>query len=1043
MNRTFTFSGTRPDINGIEYPNMYFAEGLQYHDAVVNTAKKNYSKTSSVRSESTQVDVGSQIEYEIQATNGSETSSTVVKVEDTLSKGLKYVNNSAKIEVWSGNRKISESQVNPTPSSYIDTGQTLTWSSINVAAGQSIKLKYKVEVTQKAVTQVKNGAKVTIVGYLRNPVKARIEINYASDNGGTLVGEPKEQNLNPGDKPSGRTTTLNTGYCKRIGWKIDKAVTLENGTTKAANSTLTDAEVKQVVLAEANNGMTFTAIHQQCVTINYASDQGGTLTGIDKEENIPIGTNPQGSSRKFKSGYCEFKGWKIDKAVTLNDGTTKEVNSILTNDQVKQVKLTAANNGMTFTAIHTACPGPYKKVSSQSTITANQPVKKGEFIIYEIGYINTKDADGPVTITDTLTGLEYVEIVSQTGSATVAKNGNVVTFTEANAPGVNSTGGRTMRTITYKVKVTDDGTLGAVSNNATVKVNGDTPTPTTKIENPVPVKKYDAASTIKAVGEKAEKGQIITYNIKYKNTTNKTQTIVVTDELSKGLKYKKTLEIVGGTTKEPQKEVNNDTGVTKLTWSREVPAGVTEEIRYTVEVTGTTTLVNNNAKTTYTDPARTINVGSLYNPVPVKEWSVDSPSGLNGEVVQKGSIIEYSIKYSNPYGSAKKITIKDIPSEGLEYVKGSAKLDGVATEPQDPNAKTLIWELASVPAHASGELLLKFKVVANTVLVNNKATIKYDNGSEIDLDEPTNPNPYKDYSELTKYGKGGAAVKEGYQITYAIHYANALQENVTIQAEDNLYNLEYLKGTSKVKIGDTYADINDPVITQGENGRTKLVWEERILEPLEEETIEYTVKVLGKDVYVENGASTYYNGSKHNLNKLQNPVPIKTYAANSSVHKVDEYVKKGDIIRYSIKFKNTKDTETIITIADVLSKGLEWVSSETPKLNGKNVSSTIESKPNADSPTTLLWVEKLQPGQTYELTYSAKVTGETTIVENNATVMFEGDDPIGLDILRNPLEQIKTVPVPKTASLVSKIALAAGLILICAGGVVLFRRNQH
>ena len=205
------------------------------------------------------------------------------------------------------------------------------------------------EVKKVIVTQA-----ITFTAYHEAiPVPTQLTVNYASDGYGRITGKTTESVQENGN-PTGSTQEPNDGY-RFTCWKANVAVTLTSGESKAANTCLTDAEVKKVIVTQA---ITFTAYHEAIPTptptqynVTYISDENGEITGINSET-VEENNNPSGSTQKPNDGY-EFVCWVANVAVTLTDGETKKVDDCLTDAEVKKVVVT---QDIEFTALHLAIP---------------------------------------------------------------------------------------------------------------------------------------------------------------------------------------------------------------------------------------------------------------------------------------------------------------------------------------------------------------------------------------------------------------------------------------------------------------------------------------------------------------------------------------------------------------------------------------------------------------------------------------------------------------------------------------------------------------
>ena len=805
--------------------------------------------------------------------------------------------------------------------------------------------------------------------------------------------------------------------------------------------------------------------------VNHKSDAGGTINGVyDADGNVltyandgePVTTEPDeykaygdtsnGSKETIKDGYCSTLGWKAykyntDTSITLKNSRNATINpnaqGYYTLAQIKSAKIT---EDTTFKVFHKQCPPPEKRIKAETTPVANQPVKVGDVLTYEISYTNYKSTSQTVKIEDTLsTGLEFAGKVS--GSATTTSQIGAkgkITFTDTVAA-------HETKTIVYKAKVNSEAEE-RVENDAKVIVGNDPAVELNPIKNPIPSKTYGGTeSTNPGWNHKEVKvGQKILYKVKIPNTTTSATTVVLTDVLSKGLTYNKDIKVTDGTiTASTTPSVNSDTKETTLVWTITIPANKTAVVEYSATVNkDAINMVNNNAQAKYPNN-QTIQLAELHNPVPRKQYDENTANGANGMIVQKEDIITYNIGFANPKTTAQKIELRDTLSKGLAYKEGTAKICNVEktqcqkiTEVMTEDVRknqdgttTILWTINSMAGLGIKTIVYDIEVTGETVKVDNDFDIKYPGGNWTDINELKNPVSVKEYSKDTKAGYDQSAVAVRDRITYQIRYVNVAEEKVTATIKDKLSKgIEYVKGTAKIN-GEK---IEDPEISKDNR---VLVWT-RELEPEQEETLTYEVIVTGEMTEVNNEASMIYSNNpeiERKIGELHNPVPQKTYANTSKIKVFGEEVKKDDVITYSIAYSNVKDKKASIIITDQLSKGLEYRKS-TARINGKKTDPDNVVK--TANGTMLIWVTELEANKAAELTYEARVTGETAFVENNADIQYDSDPAIHLDELRNPLPGTPGVPVPNTASTVSKLAISIGALLMCVGGLVILKRRQ-
>lgn len=293
----------------------------------------------------------------------------------------------------------------------------------------------------------------------------------------------------------------------------------------------------------------------------------------------------------------------------------------------------------------------------------------------------------------------------------------------------------------------------------------------------------------------------------------------------------------------------------------------------------------------------------------------------------------------------------------------------------------------------------------------------------------------KSYASDTPSGKDKAMVSVDDIIKYEITLTpkTTWKEKVATTVTDTLSKgLEYEKNSAKV--GSTALE---PTITKNSNGTTTLVWKTNINAATK---LTYNVKVVKgyENNKVFNNAVATIANIKYNLGTLVNPLPSKEYASDTPNGKDGAKVKKADVIKYSITYRNSSNAKEKIKITDTISKGLKY------KKNSAKIGSTaLEPKvtENKDGTTTLVWEKEVEAGKEEVLTYSVDVTGGVSEVRNKAYLQYaklksgsttEFDDysnQIKLNELINPLD----VEVPNTGLNGSVYLIIIGILFIGAG----------
>ena len=238
----------------------------------------------------------------------------------------------------------------------------------------------------------------------------------------------------------------------------------------------------------------------------------------------------------------------------------------------------------------------------------------------------------------------------------------------------------------------------------------------------------------------------------------------------------------------------------------------------------------------------------------------------------------------------------------------------------------------------------------------------------------------KSYASGSK-GVGGAQVNVGEEITYQIKWSGG---NGTVTITDTLGNgLEF----SSVPSGCTTSGQKMTCTSSNASG-----------------TITYKAKVKSSaaGTSVCNSAIAKSGSEAKNLKKLCNPVPeykaSKIYASDTPNGKNNSSVKVGDVIKYSINYKNGADSSSVVVVTDTLSKGLEYVASSS-SLGEPTITK------NSDGTTKLVWNRNLAAKASESITYSAKVTNDADLYKvcNTAKVKIGNNNDYSLIPLCNPL----------------------------------------
>lgn len=285
LNRVYTFIAPQSGLADYSNPVMHQASGGIWNSAVVNGGLKSYSENTKAGKDGKEVKVGDEISYDIQYTNGDSSKSAKVVIKDTISKGLTYVKNSAKV----GDKKIE-----PTVKENDDGTTTLTWSGDNLTLEPASTglLTYTVKVNEKAEVMVNNKAVITVgnneyqVDELRNPLEVETPNptkKYADD---TKAGKDGSE-VKPGDSIKYSIKYTNN-------YNEEKEVVITDILSKGLTYEKSSANLSEPTVRSNTDGTTTLTwtIKEKAKSSNeltYSAKVGQGVTSVNNKAKIKIG----------------------------------------------------------------------------------------------------------------------------------------------------------------------------------------------------------------------------------------------------------------------------------------------------------------------------------------------------------------------------------------------------------------------------------------------------------------------------------------------------------------------------------------------------------------------------------------------------------------------------------------------------------------------------------------------------------------------------------------------------------------------------------
>ena len=830
----------------------------------------------------------------INITGKKEVNTSEAKVGDTLTYTIKLTNNenadgtvTVTDEIPAGTTLVEKSITN----NGVESNGTITWTDVEVKAGDTVEVSFKVTINSDTKTSVTNKAVIDgnkpteeVETKVANIIGAKSVDKSTAKVGDTLTYTIKLTNSGNGD---GKVTVTDeiptgtrikdentTGYNKETNtmtWsnvevkagksveltlevvvkddttdtvknvaKIDNKEIPEKPETKVANITGT----KTVDKTEAKVGDTLT----YTITLTNNGNADGTVTVTDE---IPTGTTLVADSITANGSYNEENKTITWTDVKVEAGKTAEVSfkATINSDTKTSVTNKAVIDGNK----------PTEEVETRiANITGAKSVDKstakvGDTLTYTITLTNSGNADGKVTVTDEVPTGTRIKDENTTG---YNKETNTMTWSN-----VEVKAGKSVE-LTLEVVVKDD-TTDTVKNVAKIDNKEIPEKPETKVANITGTKTVDKTE--------AKVGDTLTYTITLTNNGNADGTVTVTDEIPTGTRIKD----------------ENTTGYNKetntMTWSNvEVKAGKSVELTLEVVVKDDTTdTVKNVAK---------IDNKEIPEKPETKVANITGTKTVDKTEAKVGDTLTYTITLTNNGNADGTVTVTDeIPT--------GTRIKDENTTGYNKETNTMTWSNVEVKAGKSVELTLE-------VVVKDDTTDTVKNVAKIDNKEiPEKPETKVANITGTKTVDKTEA-KVGDTLTYTITLTNNGNADGTVTVTD------------EIPTGTRIKDEN----TTGYNKETNtMTWSN--VEVKAGKSVELTLEVV-----VEGGVSEITNTAKIDNNEIPDKpntivkyyYTIEHYTENldgESYTKVDEDIIK-DVLAGTETSYTAKEDYTGFTFDD-------------------------------------------------------------------------------------------------------------------------------
>jgi uncharacterized repeat protein (TIGR01451 family)/fimbrial isopeptide formation D2 family protein len=548
----------------------------------------------------------------INITGKKEVNTSEAKVGDTLTYTITLTNSgnatgtvTVTDEIPAGTTLVEKSITN----NGVESNGTITWTDVEVKAGDTVEVSFKVTINNDTKTSVRNTAVIDdnkpteeVETKVANITGAKSVDKSTAKVGDTLTYTIKLTNSGNGDGKVTVTDEIPTGTTL-----VADSITA-NGSYNEENKTITwtDVKVEAGKTAEVSFKVTINSDTKTSVTNKAVIDGNKPTEEVEtKVANITGAKSVDKSTAKVGDTLT----YTIELTNSGNaDGTVTVTDEIPTGTRIKDENTTGYNNKATNTMIWSDVEVkagksveltlevvvkddttdtvknvakidnkeiPEKPETKVANITGTKTVDKteakvGDTLTYTITLTNNGNATGTVTVTDEIPTGTTLVADSITANGSYNEENKTITWTD-----VKVEAGKSVE-LTLEVVVKDD-TTDTVKNVAKIDNKEIPEKPETKVANITGTKTVDKTE--------AKVGDTLTYTITLTNNGNADGTVTVTDEIPTGTRIKD----------------ENTTGYNKatntMTWSDvEVKAGKSVELTLEVVVEGGVSEITNTAK---------------------------------------------------------------------------------------------------------------------------------------------------------------------------------------------------------------------------------------------------------------------------------------------------------------------------------------------------------------------------------------------------------------------------------------------------------------
>lgn len=914
-------------------------------------------------------------------------------IEDTLPKGVTPV-------AVSDSGKIS--------------GQTVTWDSVTVNGGMEKVLSVDIKVTDEAKgTAVVNKADVTCLDSNRCKITSN-EVKFynmkAPEKSAYLTLHEDGSVNTQMDEIDTRVIRDGVLVTYRIKWENPTGI----GRTLLLKDTVPEY-TRIATAADLDRAMAGIDLSEELSYVGGGSfliSDGGVYDEATRGITWEIQGQGAADDETPESGYVEFSVVILKPAQDLIVENTASL-TLVSPTGMNENNPTMDSN----TVINPVLKTP-KKVALRpdGQDVTNLVVNDGEEIEYHITFKNPAKEEKNFIVTDIVPAFTSLVDGSISDGGTYDSGENLITWTMTLLAGEE-------KTVSFKVMVLEEAQNETVKNTATVVVddakkdtNNSTSTDIFILEDPKKAVMNMDGEDINGIVKRV--GDIITYNIVYKNPASMEKTATVTDKLPEGVEFIEATHQGSYDVENAQfMDAGSGYGVTydaethTVVWTIPTAANCQEMASVLVRIKeGAENTILKNTATVYI-PDASKNTNEVVTPVidnPVKKATDAAGQDLHGNFVTPGEEIVYTIEVTNPATEAKLAYVTDVLPEGVDFV--SADMTGI----YDANMHSVFWK--EVPIEAQGTLTFTITVrvndLARSEIISNEAVFRIDEAvvsSELSDGGEGGPKSYV----TTKYALNsrgddidGDIITVGNTLVYKISYKNITDTERHFTIYDILP-----EGVEILDIGDGGFIVRNPI--EGLDGygiaEDRTVAWQFYVPAGEEGYVTVTVKATGEveDILYNHATImvTDPNGGVpfiKDTNEVKNPViehPVKMVFNEQGDEITDRMVTTGDTITYKITYENPADEVKYAEIRDFLPKEVKYISCD------------YDGEYNEAS-HSVIWKElETEPGERMTVSVVVKIKDSAAgkVVSNKGTLYM---DEAVISTRAKTLESSPEEPVP-------------------------------